>query len=55
MAVRVRHVLQLDLLPDVLHDLHDLSRPVPSASPRDREDGQHHGRAFFRPGCNTRS
>jgi len=38
-AVRVRHGLELDLLPDVLHDLHDLiDRAV--RVPRDREDGQ---------------
>ena len=40
-AVRVRHVLELDLLPDVLHDLHDLiDRAV--RVPRDRDDGQDH-------------
>ena len=46
-AVRVCYVFQLDLLPDILHNLHDHGdRAV--RMPLDREDGQHHI-GVFRP------
>ena len=46
-AVRVCHVFQLDLLTDILHNLHDHGdRAV--RMPLDRDDGQHHI-GVFRP------